>query len=72
LPERTLGPEERERLERELAKIDGEIDGAEARLGNEQFLARAPAKVVAGNRARLGELRERRERIVATLGGGVG
>ncbi|HEX2164173.1 MAG TPA: hypothetical protein VHM02_09510, partial [Thermoanaerobaculia bacterium] len=67
-PRRELGEDDRVKLERELAKIDGEIAGAEARLANEQFVAKAPAAVVDGNRARLAELRERRERIVASLG----
>jgi valyl-tRNA synthetase len=70
-PEREIGDDERARLERELEKVDSEIDGAEKRLGNEQFVAKAPAAVVEGNRARLAELRERRERLAATLGGAV-
>ncbi|HUO86016.1 MAG TPA: class I tRNA ligase family protein, partial [Thermoanaerobaculia bacterium] len=71
VPQRALGPEDRQRLEKELDKIDGEIAGAESRLADERFLAKAPPAVVAGNRSRLAELRERRQRIVATLGGGV-
>jgi valyl-tRNA synthetase len=67
-PERQTSAEDRQRLERELDKLAGEIAGAEARLGNEQFLAKAPPQVIAGNRERLAELRERRERLVATLG----
>ena len=66
--ERELAGEERLRLERELAKLDGEIAGAERRLANEQFLAKAPPAVVAGNRDRLAELHERRRGILAGLG----
>ena len=66
--ERELAGEERLRLERELAKLDGEIAGAERRLANEQFLAKAPPAVVAGNRERLAELHERRRGILAGLG----
>ncbi len=62
-----LAAEERERLERDLAKIDGEIRGAEGRLTNESFLAKAPPQVVEGNRQRLAELQERRQRILASL-----
>ncbi|MGH9361685.1 MAG: hypothetical protein ACRD2T_07190 [Thermoanaerobaculia bacterium] len=40
---------------------------AELRLGDERFAAKAPAQVVEGNRRRLAELKERRERILATL-----
>jgi len=67
--ERELGAEERQRMENELEKIEGEIRGAESRLANEQFLAKAPESVVQGNRERLAELRERRERILAGLDG---
>jgi valyl-tRNA synthetase len=65
-----LDPAERERLSRELDKLAGEIDRAEQRLADGNFLAKAPPAVVAGGRARLAELRERRERIQASLGGG--
>jgi valyl-tRNA synthetase len=67
-PERELGEEERRRLERELAKLEGEITAAEKRLSNEAFLAKAPADVVAGNRARLADLNERRRGLLAGLG----
>jgi valyl-tRNA synthetase len=59
--------EERARLDAELAKLDDEIGRARGRLGNEQFVAKAPADVVAGNRRRLRELEERRERLAAGL-----
>jgi valyl-tRNA synthetase len=67
LPRLEVGPEERERLQREVEKLEREIAGAEARLANAQFLAKAPPGVVAGNRERLNELRERRARIQAGL-----
>jgi valyl-tRNA synthetase len=66
-PARELGEEERQRLGRELEKIESEIAGAAARLANEQFLAKAPREVVAGNRLRLNELQERARGIRATL-----
>jgi valyl-tRNA synthetase len=68
--ERALGAEERARLAGELEALEAEIGRARDRLGNEQFLARAPAEVVEGNRRRLAELEERRERLAAGLGGG--
>ncbi len=69
VPERVeLGAEERSRLETELEKLEAEIARARGRLSNQQFLAKAPAEVVAGNRRRLEELEQRRERIAAGLG----
>ncbi len=62
-----LGEEERRRLEKELEKLEEAIGQAERRLGDEGFTAKAPPQVVAGNRARLAEMKERRERILATL-----
>jgi valyl-tRNA synthetase len=65
-----LGGEERERLARELEKLGGEIARADQRLSNADFLAKAPAPVVAGGRAKLAELREREARIRASLEAG--
>ncbi|MGH9509587.1 MAG: valine--tRNA ligase, partial [Terriglobales bacterium] len=41
---------ERQRLEKELAKLQTEIANAHRQLSNEQFLAKAPPKVVEGIR----------------------
>ncbi|HZD92712.1 MAG TPA: class I tRNA ligase family protein, partial [Candidatus Sulfotelmatobacter sp.] len=47
---------ERERLTRELSKLENELANASRQLGNEQFLAKAPPNVVNGIRRRSGEL----------------
>jgi len=44
---------EQTRLEKAIAKLDKELGGIEAKLGNEKFTANAPAHVVAENRERL-------------------
>jgi len=55
-------PAERERLTKELEKIEKELGNGQRQLSNEQFLAKAPAKVIEGLKTRAGELRVLREK----------
>ncbi len=56
-----------ERLKKELEKIEKEIANGQRQLSNEQFLAKAPAKVVEGLKARAVELRVLHEKTIAKM-----
>jgi valyl-tRNA synthetase len=58
---------ERERLRKELEQFEKEFANAQRQLGNEQFLAKAPAKVVEGIRKRAQELETLREKVKSKL-----
>ncbi|MBK1795760.1 valine--tRNA ligase [Devosia sp. WQ 349] len=44
---------EKARLSKDIGKLEKEIDGIEKKLGNEQFVAKAPAEVIEEQKARL-------------------
>ena len=46
---------ERDRLSKEVARLEGEVKKCEAKLGNERFVARAPAQVVETEKKRLAD-----------------
>ncbi|MGZ4826168.1 MAG: valine--tRNA ligase [Terriglobales bacterium] len=58
---------ERERLNKEMARIEKQIESGERQLGNQQFLAKAPPKVVEGLRKQLEEAKMLREKARAAL-----
>jgi valyl-tRNA synthetase len=58
---------ERERLTKELEKIEKETANAQQQLSNQQFLAKAPAKVVEGLQKRSAELAALRDKAKAQL-----
>ena len=51
-------PAERERLTKEIAKLEKNLAGAEKQLGNDAFLAKAPANIVEGLKKQQAENRE--------------
>ncbi len=59
---------EKVRLDKELAAAEKEIADAERKLGNEQFLAKAPEHIVVGIRARLVKARADVDRITGGNG----
>jgi len=54
---------EHARLSKEITRLEGEVAKAEAKLGNESFVARAPAAVVQQERARLEGFRQALARL---------
>jgi valyl-tRNA synthetase len=58
---------EKVRLEKEIAKLDGEVKKIDAKLGNADFVARAPEEVVEENRDRRADAVSRIEKMSAAL-----
>jgi valyl-tRNA synthetase len=54
---------EKERVARELSKVEKDLAVLEKKLGNESFVARAPAEVVAKDRERFAELETARSKL---------
>jgi valyl-tRNA synthetase len=51
------------RLDKEMARLQAEINKAEAKLGNESFVARAPAAVVEQERGRVADFKQNLARL---------
>ena len=58
---------ERARLTAEMKKNDGEIERIEKKLANEGFVAKAPAAVIEGEKAKLKKYLEVKESLTIAL-----
>ena len=69
LPRRQLvdAEEERKRLEKEIAKLDKDLELAQKKLANAEFVANAPVAVVEKERAKLADSTNRREVLMNNL-----
>ena len=61
-------PAERERLTKEIVRLDKILAANDARLGDEKFLGKAPAHIVDGLRKQTDEMRTLRDKAEAALG----
>ena len=59
--------QEQMRLEKEIGKLSKELSGMHKKLGNEDFLQKAPAEVVAGVREKHATMLEKQHALEATL-----
>jgi len=60
---------ERARLQSDAEKLRAQIERSSGLLADEQFLAKAPEHVVAGNRQKLEEMKSRLETLEAEIAG---
>jgi valyl-tRNA synthetase len=58
---------ERARLEKEIAKVDADIKRVDAKLGNPDFVRKAPEEIIDGEREKREEAESRRAKIIEAL-----
>jgi valyl-tRNA synthetase len=58
---------EKTRLEKEIAKADADIKRVDAKLGNPDFVKRAPEEIIEGEREKREEAEGRRAKVVEAL-----
>jgi valyl-tRNA synthetase len=58
---------EHARLEKEIAKVDADIKRVDAKLGNPEFVRKAPEEIIDGEREKREEAEGRREKIMEAL-----
>ncbi|MFF2480560.1 valine--tRNA ligase [Paenibacillus sp. NPDC058071] len=59
--------QEIERLEKEVATLNSEVERVEKKLGNEGFVAKAPAKVIEEERAKMADYAGKRDKVLARI-----
>jgi valyl-tRNA synthetase len=55
------------RLDKELQSLHGEVERIEKKLGNIGFVAKAPAKVIDEEKAKLADYADKRDKVIARL-----
>ena len=58
---------ERKKLEKQRKELQGWIASSKSKLANENFVAKAPPKVIEDAKAKLSEMEERLARVEETL-----
>jgi valyl-tRNA synthetase len=69
LPKVEVTPEMIAKIEKEIAGLEKELAGVDGRLGNPQFVEKAPANVIEGAKARRVEIVDRLATLRRNLGG---
>lgn len=59
--------QELKRLQKELDTLQFEVERIEKKLGNQGFVAKAPAKVIEEEKAKLADYADKREKVIARL-----